>query len=182
MHGVSALHIHHHGDDLLLLLVAQKDDLEIEPKVVVQRRLLHGGALGAKPGVGEAEGFDRHVEQPLFLQAHMVDGYLGVAGLLLQAFGDGLHQAVVDGEAQHSGLGFGIERQPQVGIDQQPRRQRVRHQHLVDAIRRRRDEAVLVLQIAQHKAGQVKAFFAVLFAHSALKSSPNKASSYSCAC
>ena len=144
---------------------------------MVQRRLLIGLAHGAGASVGQIPGLGREVKEAALLQAHVVEGHLGVAGLLQHALRHRFDQGMIHRQAHGGGRGLRVEGQVQIGINVQRRGQRIGKQHLVHAIGRRGRQAALVLEVAQHKTLQVKMLRGRLIAHSELKSSPNRASS-----
>jgi hypothetical protein len=144
----------------------------------MQRGMLHLIPFGAETSIGEAQRLGRGLEQPLFLWAHLVDVDQRIASRPLQQLSDPLYHRVIHRQLQHLVAGLGVKGQTQVGIEPQLRCQLVGQQRLVDAIGRGRDDAALVLQVAKDKTRQVERLLAArCLAHSALKSSPNKASS-----
>ena len=159
-HCMARLNIHHHTDHLLLLLLAQDRRLEIELQVVVLfAPLLHLGDE-VETGVGQANLFVCQLHQPTFVQPHMVD-IPGCTGRLLRhQVRDLVDNRVMDAQRQR-GLnaprgGLHVETQMERVLYAQPCSHFFGQQHLVDAKRRRRHNAALLLQKIEHKAPQIK--------------------------
>ncbi len=176
---MTGLHIHQDGHQLFLFLVAGEHGLEVEAQIVVEGALLACALLRGKAGVGETECFCRQLRQTPFLRAHVVDVSETVAGFEDEPPGDLVHQRVVITELKRGLRCGGGKGQALVGVQTQAGSQVVGHQHLMEAVCGRVDEAALLVQIAEHKFAQLETvILAPGIAHSALKSSPKSASSY----
>ncbi len=176
LQGIATLNVHPNRHDQLALLVGDQTRFEVESDVVVEGRgFLRPGHLG-QVGVGEEQGFLSQIGQVMLVQPHGVDVQSGIGRRFAHRLHHPLDQGMGVVQEAHALVPLAqgdplVEGQPLEGGDTQPGGDLLGQEHLIDAVGRWLDEGSHLPKVAQHEIGKL--------AHSAVKSSPSSASSYS---